>query len=260
MFGIGPDVKRNVKEAIKATVKEYEAQKEYTTKIGEVEVGYADVRSPLFDMFFTRGMSEHPKKILKAGYTVVLYFIPYADEVIEENMSSKEPGAKWEAAFFDTMKLSMKLNKRIRQVFEDVGRLTSLMNVPTDWDDKKFNEGWSNKLAAFAAGMGEIGPAGCFRTADGKLGRVGGIITDGIYVDDFEMFSNEQLEEIHQQLLSKGCFKEGKNVNCSEDMINTCPGNAITKEGIDRAKCQEYCRTINKFTPSPDVCGKCFKF
>lgn len=260
MFGLGPDVKRNVIEAVNNTIAEYKAKEDFTTEIGEPVIGYADVRNPVFDMFFTRGMSEHPKKILKAGYTIVMYFLPYSEDTVKENFESREKGEKWTKAFYDTMWLSMRINANIRQVFEDVGRLTSLMNSPTEWDEKRFNEGWSHKLAAYAAGMGEIGPAGCFRTPDGRFGRVGGIITDGMYADDFEVLDNEQLEALYQQLISNSHFKEGKNVVCSDEMIAACPGGAITKDGIDRAKCQEHCKTINAYTPSPDVCGKCFRF
>ena len=260
MFGLGPDVKRNVNEAIKNTIAEFEARDNFTTKLGEPVIGYADVRNPLFDMFFTRGLSKHPKEILQAGYTVVVYFLPYDEDAVRENLNSKEPGEKWKKAFFDTMWLSMRINANVRQVFEDVGRLTSLMNVPTDWDEKRHIEGWSHKLAAFAAGIGEIGPAGCFRTPDGRLGRVGGIITDGMYAADFDMLSNEQLETVYQQILTDSCFQEAENVECSDEMISACPGCAITKDGIDRAKCQEYCKTVNEHTPSPDVCGKCFRF
>ena len=43
-------------------------------------------------------------------------------------------------------------------------------------------------------------------------------------------------------------------------MIACCPAGAISEEGIDKFRCQEYCLKLNEHIPSPDVCGKCFKY
>ena len=53
-------------------------------------------------------------------------------------------------------------------------------------------------------------------------------------------------------------YHSGEGVEVSRQAIEACPGCAIDERGIDQEKCQAYCKLINSYTPSPEVCGKCF--
>ncbi|MGI6722492.1 MAG: hypothetical protein ACOX4I_08205 [Anaerovoracaceae bacterium] len=39
---------------------------------------------------------------------------------------------------------------------------------------------------------------------------------------------------------------------------DVCPAKAVKDGRFDHAACQEYCRAIYDYTPSPELCGKCY--
>lgn len=256
---IGMDILKRLEENINKTVTDFEARDDISTSFGKAITGYANTRSPLFDMMFTRRLCDHPKNIYRPGNTVILHFVPYSPHIISENEKSLSPSKAWETAFRESMWLSMKLNGVIRETLNMVGRLSSCTNTPVDWNEKLCHENWSHKMAAYAAGMGEFGPGGSFHTKGGYAGRLSSIITDGLYAEDFTPMSDGELRETHVKLLKDCCF-QGSGIVCSSEMIASCPAGAIHEDGIDRMKCQSYCKTIDEFIPSPEVCGKCFRF
>ncbi|MCQ4635765.1 hypothetical protein NE619_03420 [Anaerovorax odorimutans] len=255
---IGADIKAKIMRDVEEAVKEFQARPDIKTRFGEPIVGYADSRNPIFDMYFSRTICDHPKRIYRPGNTVVVHFVPFAPEITESNRGGDQPSEEWLTAFNESMWLSMRLNGVIREALDTVGRLSSCTNTPTDWDEERCREEWSHKLVAYAAGMGEFGPAGSFKTKNGFAGRFGSIITDGQYAEAFEVLNAEQLEAMYQEIQRQYCYKEAKGVSCSQEMIKACPAGAISETGIDRKICQAHCKKINELIPSPEVCGKCF--
>ena len=82
------------------------------------------------------------------------------------------------------------------------------------------------------------------------------MITDGMYAEKPEHLEGEQLTKALDEIRAP-CLYEGP---CSEEMIQACPGGAITEDGIDKAACRDYCRNCNETTPVPEICGKSFRF
>ncbi len=257
---IGIDVKKKIEDNIRNTIKEFQEREDISTKFGDPVIGYVSSTNMMFDMFFSRGLSDHPKSIYRPGNTVILHFVPYSEDITESNKIGNMPSEKWRRAFTESMWLSMKINGVIRRTLDSVGRLSSCANTPTDWNRDTHHENWSHKMAAFAAGMGSFGPAGSFHTKSGYGGRLSCVITDGRYANDSEIPDSQQLEEIYQRILTQCCYQGADNVSCSEEMIKACPAGAISVSGIDREKCQRHCESIDEYIPSPEVCGKCFSF
>ena len=256
----GFDVKRKIAENVKKAAAEFAAREDIVTELGEPIIGYVDARHPLFDIFMDKNMSEHPKNIYRPGITLIVYAIPYEAPVADSNLQDDTPADKWVRAFTESMWLSMTLNRVIRDALNMTGRLSSCLNTPLDWNEKTFRSKWSHKLAAYAAGMGDFGPAESFRLNDGRYARIGSLITDGKYADDFDPMTDDQLEAVYLHILNNSRYIEADGAACTAEMIASCPGKAISENGIDREKCQDYCRSINEYVPCPDVCGKCFGF
>ncbi|HIU25926.1 MAG TPA: hypothetical protein IAC50_05475 [Candidatus Copromorpha excrementigallinarum] len=254
MNGFGVDIKSAIAENVKRAVTEFERRDDVVTAFGDPVIGYADTKNPLFDMFFTRGLSDHPKGIYRPGSTVVVHFVPYGREVIKAGPASD----KWIRAFTESMWLSMRINGVIRETLDTVGRLSSCTNTPTDWNEDTCHEEWSHKMAAFAAGMGPFGPGGCLITEKGFAGRFGSIITDGKYADEYPPLSSKQLEDIYDEIMRQCRWEGFSGVSCGEEMISVCPAGAVSQRGINRKKCQAHCKTIDQYIPSPDICGRCF--
>ena len=256
----GINIKGKIERNVRQTIQEFEAREDIVTKFGEPVIAYVDARNTLFDMFFDNQLTEHPKNIYRPGNTLIVYFIPYSRDVIESNIGGETVSDQWRRATIEASWLSMKLNRIIRQTVGIIGRLSSLLNTQLDWNEETYQAEWSHKLAAYAAGMGEMGPMGSFHTADGTLGCVGSVITDGKFEETVKIDDPQQLEDIYQKILTAYCYEGAQNVSCSDEMIKSCPCGAISESGIDRAKCQAFCKTIDEYIPSPDVCGKCFTF
>ena len=141
MNGFGVDIKSAIAENVKRAVTEFERRDDVVTAFGDPVIGYADTKNPLFDMFFTRGLSDHPKGIYRPGSTVVVHFVPYGREVIKAGPASD----KWIRAFTESMWLSMRINGVIRETLDTVGRLSSCTNTPTDWNEDTCHEEWSHR-------------------------------------------------------------------------------------------------------------------
>lgn len=257
------DLKKYVERRINETFDEYLASTEVTTKFGRPIVGYASTEHPLFDTFFSRNENDHPKNLFRPGYSAIVAYVPYyVGDTAEEAKNS----------FFESIHLVMRINAVIKQCLTDVGRLYSSASNLIDWDKTKHRREWSDLLVAYLAGMGDFGPAGSFVLSEevipegapygepGWSGRVGTILTDGLYADKAPQMSAEELEAEFERIQRACCFLGAEGVSCSEEMIRACPGGAISMDGIDRAACQDYCEGINRRTPSPDVCAQCYRY
>ena len=256
----GFDIKEKIEHNVKKAVADFQERDDITTKFGEPVLAYVYAKDPLFDMFWERELCKHPKAIFQPGNTVILHYVPFADEVAAGNEGGDAPSAQWERAFVESLWLSMELNRVIRGTLNMIGRLSSALTTPTDWVDDLYHEEFSFKMAAYAAGMGEFGTGGSFLINGKYGGRLGAVSTDGNYADPSEPMTQQQLDEVYDMLHAKCRYEGAPGVSCPQEMIDACPGHAISANGIDRAKCQEHCRTIDEYIPSPEVCGKCFRF
>ena len=253
------DELKRVKAAIEVNVRkamdEYEAENDCAGMYQDPIIVYHDAKDPAFDTFFRMGICKHPAEIYRPGNTLVLFFLPYREDIAESNRGGKETSEQWLTAYKKGTGVIMRINRAIRNTLESRGRLVSCLNTPIDWNEKKAAEEWSFKLASYLAGMGEFSTAGSFVTAKGFGGRFSGIITDEVlYEEKPQMRTPEEYEAMIADI-KKATLYEGAP---SEECIAACPCRAISKDGIDRFKCQQHCRTLNEYVPSADACGKCF--
>ena len=252
-------IRRRIEKAVREAFAEYQAQEDVKTKFAEPAFGYISTVHPMFDTFFARGENDHPKNIWRPGYTMIVYYIPFAEDITRWDEEGNTTG-EWLTAIEESRWLAMKVNAVIAEMLTKVGRIYSRSSTMMDWDHNKHRYNWSNKIAGYLAGIGTFGPAGSLVSEHGFGGRVGTMMTDGVYVKKPEAVDGVILDEEFQKVLTACCFAGAQNVSCSEEMIAACPGGAIAKNGIDRAKCQAYCETINEADPCPEMCGRCFRF
>ena len=237
----GIDLKARLLDAVKRGVKVYEEECGRETRFGEPLIAYANTSEPVFDMFWDNGFCKHPRKVYNASRAIIVYFLPYTEDVTESNKQAGGPSEKWVQAYHDSTWAIMKVHASLQAELSRFGRLSSICNTPNDWN---------------------FSPAGCIQTEAGPAGRFGAILTDVNLVPDRDFgFANTESRggtpEMYEEY--KKYMKEAYyEAECSDEMIAACPGNAISKDGIDRKACQEYCKTIFKHVPAPDLCGKCY--
>lgn len=251
---------RDIEENVRRTVEEFQAQDNVKTKFGEPVIAYLSTTHPLFDTFFARGENDHPKNVYRPGNTLILHYVPWAEEVERSNEDGREPSQSWKDADRDSLWLAMAINRTIKDTLDKVGRIHSNTSSMVDWDKDRHRYGWSNKIAGVIAGIGQFGPAGSIRVNGRYGGRIGSISTAALYAEAADPMDAEELERIFEESLKSCRFLDAGGRECSEEMISACPGGAISAEGVDREKCQAWCETIDRYTPAPEVCGKCFRF
>ena len=274
--------KAEIEEAIRNTVREYNGRDDISTLFGEPVVSFVSVEHPLFDTFFARNENDHPKKIFRPGNTLIVHYVPWELDGVKGSGPAVSDSA-WAAADRESLWLAMDINKNVKKTLDKVGRIHSSTSTMVDWDMEKQRYEWSNKIAAFIGGIGELGPAGSLHVNGKYAGRAGSVLTAALYAEevpgakpgspeDSEAKSGspedsgtnlkdpEELDRIFRDAMSRCRFTGWNESPCSEEMIAACPGGAISSEGIDRARCQEWCMTIDRYTPSPEVCGRCFGF
>ena len=255
---------RDIEENVRRTVEEFQAKAEVTTRFKDPVIAYLSTTHPLFDTFFARGENDHPKKIYRPGNTLIVHYVPWAEEIIRSNQDGDRPSQAWMDADRDSLHLAMAINQTIRKTLNKVGRLHSNTSSMIDWDKDLHRYSWSNKIAGFIAGIGTFGPAGSFRGcgmagSPGSFGRVGSVSTAALYAPEAEPMDSAALEAVFAKVMADCCFA-GSGADCTEEMIAACPGGAIGPMGIDRAKCQAHCAKLDPYVPAPESCGKCFRF
>lgn len=248
-------VKAAIALNVKKAIDEYEEENNCKGMYQEPVIVYHDAKDPAFDTFFRMGICKHPAEIYRPGNTLVLFFLPYSGEIIESNRGGADTSEQWLTAYKKGTALIMRINRAIRNTLESKGRLVSCLNTPIDWNEKKAAEEWSFKLASYLAGMGSFSTAGSFVTDKGFGGRFSGIITDEVlYEQKPEVHSPQEYEAMINEIKQAALY-EGTP---SEECIAACPCGAISKDGIDRFKCQQHCKELNEYVPSADACGKCY--
>lgn len=251
MFGV--DVKAFLFERVEKRIQEYEKEPRIKTRYKTPLIGYVSAENPFFHEFYERKASLHPKQVFRPGNTVIVYFVPFSDEITHSNMGGDVVSAAWDRAMGESIMLTAHINGTLREAIDELGHDTSGTNLPKDWIEEICGPAWSHKHAAFAAGLGNFGTAGSFHTREGFAGCFGSVITT-LTVDDTKEWSQEELFE-----KSKTCDAIEKAVLfASPEKIPLCPAGAITENGVDRFACREFCKKQDQPAPIADVCGKCF--
>lgn len=226
-------------------------------------IGYASVKNPLFKKFFDLDWSQHPKEIYRPGSTVIVHFLPFTQKVVESNRKGAEISEEWVKAYNSALLFSAKINDSIIETLQKIGRLSSLTNIPKDWNEERGGPNWSHKLAAFVAGMGDFGIAGSFNTTVGSAGRFGSIITE-LTIEpskewpEWEDSNVQELDSIISEIKKSHMIKGGEEIVVDDSKVFLCPVKAISTKGVDLDKCREFCAAQNQIVPASDVCGKCF--
>lgn len=244
MWGI--DYKQRLEEAVSNDFFSY-AREEGISDIFETPVlGYAKADDLRFSRLVKAGLTMHPKEIYRPGNTVIINFLPFSDDYIKNN---------YVLAYEKAILTSAHINGFIQKTLVDMGREVSITGMPGDWDEDIYGPEWSHKFAAYIAGMGQFGAGGCIKTEAGYYGRFNSVITELSIEPTSPPVDNENIID---HICKNSLFKGDLDITVSGELISCCPAGAIDKDGINREKCQNYCRTLGQSAPDPDACGKCY--
>lgn len=145
--------------------------------------GVADAADPLFAVFKREDAIGpqwlSPVEWLPSARTVMAYFLPFSKEVKDSNRQNPSvASSQWQHARIEGEEMNQLFRRHLAEWLQEQG-YESL--VPGDdprfqvWEPVRSN--WSERHAAYAAGLGTFGMSRGLITARGMAGRFGSVIT-----------------------------------------------------------------------------------
>jgi len=213
---------------------------------GRPLIGFSSGADPLYG-FYQRDIGAFfrlPADFMEAAYpgegfepsglTVVSWVLPHTDLTKEAHRrESAWPSERWARARIMGEEANMKLRNRLVAALAAEGaRAVSPMHSPlfkSQMSEKYlYASTWSERHAAYAAGLGTFGLSDGLITAVGKAHRVGSIIVDAALPPTPRPYTDH-----HAFCL---CYANGTCGAC----IAKCPAGAITANGHDKRRCSDY--------------------
>ena len=220
-------------------------------------VGVADATDPLFvQLKEPQAVGEHyitPPQWLEGAKSVISIFVPYSKEVKKANAALPKDkiapeyvyAKNYVVPFIDLLvaKLCDEIKADGYNVVVPSNEAERMKNavVTADGTRLKFTSGWSERHAAYVAGLGTFGISGALITKKGTAGRYISIVTDMPLEADARNYS----EPYEYCTFCGACAVK-------------CPAGAITVENKkDKAKCSAFVNATKEIFAPSYGCAKC---
>ena len=207
-------------------------------------VGFADGDDPLFDLYKAVVGPFHftPREALATAdgacgpiprVAVVSWVLPVSRETRLSNRRMKDgPSLRWNNTRFQGEDFNERLREHVVGFLREHGHLATAPFLANLYKVNETPTGraatWSERHAAYAAGLGTFSLTDALITEKGLAHRCGSAVTTA----PFE--PTERPYTYHLEYCRH--FRTGKCGDC----IKRCPAGAITEAGHDRRKCHEH--------------------
>jgi epoxyqueuosine reductase len=232
-------------------------------------VGYARGDDPIFDefkkdigVFYLTPLEVFEKVYPESGVnpdelTVISWILPHIKQTKMDNRKEKAyPSERWARGKKFGILVNVKLQKHLIETLGEAGYKAMAPCVPSHWSEQiseKYGHSstWSERHAAYAAGLGTFGLCDGLITPAGKAMRCGSIVAR------ITISPTKRPYKKHTEYCL--FLTEGACGLC----IKRCPVGAITEKGHDKVKCRAHCDGIcteyakTHFNIDINVCGLC---
>ncbi|UCG13130.1 MAG: epoxyqueuosine reductase [Deltaproteobacteria bacterium] len=191
-----------------------------------------------------------PSQLLSSVKAVVVFFLPFTIDLVNENSPGKFPCRNWGLAYEATNELIGMVAERMQDYLAGGGYQSALTPATHNFDEVRLVSRWSHKHLAYLSALGRFGVNAQLITPSGCAGRLGSLVTEADLGDS-------PLVEAQELCLHKAgqqCLK------CAE----RCPVQAVGEHGIDRKCCWDRLRfnierteKLSGLHETTHVCGKC---
>jgi len=210
-------------------------------------IGFASAHDPLFDRMkeIVGPHHLHPTELLPSAETVIAFFLPFAEEIINANRKDSEIAREWAVAYIETNDLIKTISSELKKELTPLGIDVVTQPATHNFNEQDLTASWSNKSMAYVAGLGTFGINHLLITKAGCAGRFGStVISAKIPASPRPSIEN--------------CLyiRDSKCQFC----VKNCPTAALTLEGLDKQRCYTRLLEVDKLFPDLglcDVCGKC---
>jgi epoxyqueuosine reductase len=220
-------------------------------------VGVAAAADPLFNELKKEEgvgpMHRLPEEWLPGAKAVISYFLPFSGEIRRSNYQSAV-SESWIHGRFR----GEQFNDRVREVLVGLmkawgGRgVAPLLEGGFVIDNERYRSSWSERHAAYIAGLGTFSLNRGLITAKGMAGRFGSIITN---------LALQPTPRDYDEVFQYCPWMQDRSCGAC---IERCPSGAITAGGKDKHTCSQYLLFDNqaqvlreKFGFPYLACGKC---
>lgn len=216
-------------------------------------VGFSNGNDPLYK-FYKEDIGDFcilPEGFLAQKYpdkkfdaekiTVVSWVLPQTSATKRDHrLETHFPSERWSRSRIFGEEANVKLRNHMEVFFEEKGIEAVAPMISPLWEGKisekyAFASTWSERHAAYAAGLGTFGLSDGLITPVGKAHRVGSIVIN-LYVKP-----NERPYQNHNAyclfLVNRSCGK----------CIERCPIGAITQEGHNKFVCRKYVNMTRQY-------------
>lgn len=244
---IGDDfmsLKEEIISSIENSVLKYESKEYFRNPI----VGFSSADNPLYEELkdIIGPDHLHPKDILPTSRTVVSFFIPFSQIVVDSNIESSTVSYEWAKSYVEANKLINQISGELVDYLRNKNIDAATIKATHNFDEKTLKSAWSHRSAAFIANMGKFGLNRMIITKAGCAGRFGTVI-----ISAHIPIENEENAEYCLYYKNESCQK----------CVESCPQNALSPDKeFDRFKCNDLLlKNADEYSHLGlcDVCGKC---
>lgn len=206
-------------------------------------VGYADARDTLFASYKERIGTHHltPREFMDATYpghefdkgSVICWILPITETTRRSNRKAKlMPSREWAYTRTHGEAFNNDLRSHLADFLTARGWRAAVPLLSPAWRTVKTPDGlsstWSERHAAYAAGLGTFSLNRGFITERGIAHRCGSIVTDLVLTPSPRRYND----------YAENCLFRRKGT-CGA-CIARCPAGAITRFGHDKELCRAY--------------------
>ncbi|UCH57132.1 MAG: epoxyqueuosine reductase [Candidatus Bathyarchaeota archaeon] len=216
-------------------------------------VGFSSGADPLYDffkedigLFFLKPLEwfevTFPELEVQAGeLTVISWILPQTETTKAEHRLPREmPTERWARARVHGEEFNDKLRRHVVEELEDAGYQAVAPMLSPHWRRETserygYASSWSERHAAYVAGLGTFGLCDGLITPKGKAMRTGSVIARVNMLP-----SKRTYDDPHAYCLwyAKGTCKE---------CVARCPVGAISEDGHDKERCRTYLQATRRY-------------
>ncbi|HDL53817.1 MAG TPA: epoxyqueuosine reductase [Proteobacteria bacterium] len=207
-------------------------------------VGFASADDDLFTRYKSIIGSFHwtPKEVLAKAYgsvgpsarTVICWILPIVERTrLSNRKENRYPSRRWAHTRHYGEQFNDVLRKAVVDFLVERGGFAAAPMLMEEWsrvDDPEIGlaSTWSERHAAFAAGLGTFSLSDGFITPRGIAHRIGSVVTDMVVTPSRQPYRDHR----------ENCLTF-RGLKCGE-CVTRCPVGAISLEGHDKALCHGY--------------------
>ncbi len=173
--------------------------------------------------------------------TVISWILPQRKLVRKTNRrSGKYPSEEWARIRVYGEAFNVSLRRHVVQSLEQAGQAAIAPMLAPNWtivNSERFSyaSSWSERHAAYAAGLGTFGLCDGLITAKGKAMRAGSVVAKISIEPTLRPYTDHQAYCLF--------FADGACGEC----IDRCPVHAITEAGHDKEKCRKHLARTSEY-------------